>query len=122
MLYLYKAVDAAGHMISGTLDASTEDAAAAELSRRQMVPVQLRTQGGGRWQALHQHLGWRQRLSVRDLLAMTQGLAALLKADLTVDRALDLLARTSERPGIRRCCSEWGRRVREGATLAEALE
>jgi general secretion pathway protein F len=63
----------------------------------------------------------RRRLSTRDVVTFTQGLASLLKAGLVLDRALHIIGVTSERRGVRRLCVDLERRVRAGSSFAAAL-
>src|ERR1700675_3346575 len=101
MMFVYKAIDRAGELQKGTLQANSQSAAVAELGRMQMIPVDLRamTKKVPAW--LVHPLQLRRRLSTRDVVTLTQGLASLLKAGLVLDRALHIMGTTSERRGIR---------------------
>lgn len=121
MDFLYKAIDRAGELHKGTLQAASQSAAATELSRMQMVPVDLRAANDRAPEWLTRSLRFRARLSTRDVVTFTQGLASLLKAGLVLDRALHIIGATSERRGIRRVCVDLERRVRSGSRFAEAL-
>jgi general secretion pathway protein F len=121
MVFVYKAIDRAGELQKGTLQASSQSAAVAELGRMQMIPVDLRalTNRVPAWLVRPLHL--RRRLSTRDIVTLTQGLASLLKAGLVLDRALHIMGVTSERRGIRSLCLDLERRVRAGSNFADAL-
>jgi general secretion pathway protein F len=121
MVYSYKAITGSGELQTGTLQANSQPEALTELGRMQLMPVDLR--------AVHRRLPtwligpleFRSRLSIRDIVALTQGLASLLKAGLVLDRALHIMGDTSERRGVRHLCVDLERRVRAGANFAEAL-
>jgi general secretion pathway protein F len=121
MQFSYKAINRAGEMQSGTLQALTQSAAMTELGHMQMVPVQLSVidQRFPLW--LTQPFQFKGRLSTRDVVTLTQGLASLLKAGLVLDRALHLIGTTSERPVTRELCVDLERRVRSGSNFGDAL-
>ena len=121
MEFFYKAIDRAGELHKGTLRAASQSAAATELSRMQMLPVDLRAANHTIPKWLSQPFRFRGRLATRDVVTLTQGLASLLKAGLVLDRALHIIGATSERRGIRRLCVDLERRVRSGSSFAEAL-
>lgn len=121
MEFFYKAIDRTGELHKGTLKAPSQSAAATELSRMQMLPVDLRAANHRIPKWLSQPFRFRGRLATRDVVTLTQGLASLLKAGLVLDRALHIIGATSERRGIRRLCVDLERRVRSGSSFAEAL-
>jgi general secretion pathway protein F len=121
MQFLYKAIDRSGELHKGTLQAASQSAAAAEIGRMQMVPVALRAASSRTPEWLMRPLRFRSRLSTRDVVTFTRGLASLLKAGLVLDRALHIIGSTSERRGIRRLCVDLERRVRAGSSFADAL-
>jgi len=123
MDFTYKAIDRAGQMQAGSLQAVSQTAALNELTRMQLVPVRVQLQNPPGWTgALSRPIRFGQALSTRDLVALTLGLASLLKAGLVLDRALNVLGSTSDRTGIRRLCADLERRVRSGSTFGAALE
>lgn len=121
MNFAYKAINPSGEILSGTLRAQSQSAVLTELSRMRLLPVEIRASTTRFPAWLTQSIQVRQRLSTRDIVALTQGLASLLKAGLVLDRALNILAVTSVRTAIRQLCVDLERRVRAGATFAEAL-
>src|SRR5258708_15560219 len=121
MEFLYKAIDRSGELHRGTLQAASQSAAATEIGRMQMVPVDLRAASSRIPEWLTRPLRLRSRLSTRDVVTFTHGLASLLKAGLVLDRALHIIGATTERRGIRRLCVDLERRVRAGSGFADAL-
>jgi general secretion pathway protein F len=121
MEFSYKAIDRTGELHKGTLQAASQSAAATELSRMQMVPVDLRASNRKIPEWLTKPFRFRSRLSTPDVVTFTQALASLLKAGLVLDRALHIIGATSVRRGIRRLCVDLERRVRAGSSFAEAL-
>ena len=121
MEFFYKAINRAGELQTGTLQAASQSAATTELGRMQMIAVDLRTASNRNPQWLTQPFHFRSRLSTRDVVTLTQGLASLLKAGLVLDRALHIIGTTSERRGIRTLCVDLERRIRAGSNFADAL-
>jgi general secretion pathway protein F len=123
MEFSYKAVDPTGRVQTGRVQAATHAAALSELARMHLLPVQVQQQDGQGWAGwLGQTIHLRKQLSTRDVVALTVGLASLLKAGLVLDRALNVLGATSDRAGIRRLCADLERNVRSGSTFGSALE
>ncbi len=123
MEFAFKAVDRAGQMQTGRLEAATHAAALNELARMHLLPVHVQQQDGRGWNGWLGHtIQLRRQLSSRDIVALTVGLASLLKAGLILDRALNVLGSTSDRAGIRRLCADLERDVRSGSTFGAALE
>ncbi len=123
MEFNYKAIDRAGQMQAGSLQAPSQAAALNELARMQLVPVRVQLQHRRDWAlSLGNPIRWRRVLSTRDIVALTLGLASLLKAGLVLDRALNVLGSTSDRAGIRNLCADLERQVRSGSTFGSSLE
>src|SRR5580692_11153190 len=112
--FTYKAINRAGELRSGVLQALSQSAAAAELGSRQLLPVEIRSSDPKLPVWLLEPLRFGGRLGTREVVALTQSLASLLKAGLVLDRALHLIGSTSDRPGIRELSLDLERRVRAG--------
>jgi general secretion pathway protein F len=121
MEFSYKAITKSGEVHSGTLQAPSQSAAVAELGRMQMLAVDLHAASDRLPSWLKESFRFRGRLSTRDVVSMTQGLASLLKAGLVLDRALHIIGNTSERRGIRHLCIDLERRVRAGVDFGDSL-
>jgi general secretion pathway protein F len=121
MQFSYKAINRAGEVRSGLLQAPSQAAAVAELDQMQMIPIQLVVAGQRLPAWLTQPFAFKTVLSTRDIVALTQGLACLLKAGLVLDRALHLIGTTSDQPATRELCLDLERRVRSGSNFADAL-
>jgi general secretion pathway protein F len=123
MEFTYQAVDRTGQLQAGSVQASSQAAALSELARMHLVPIRVKLEGSRDWsESLARPIRLRRLLSTRDVVALTLGLASLLKAGLVLDRALNVLGSTSDRPGIRRLCTDLERRVRAGSAFGAALE
>jgi general secretion pathway protein F len=120
--FAYKAIDASGALVGGEMDALTEAAVLAQLQTTGHLPIsagELSSRGFKAW--LSRDLGSAKRLSTRDLSVATHDLATLLEAGLALDRALELLIELSEVKTVRRHLTIVLAKVRDGASLADAM-
>ena len=114
--YQYQACDAQGNLTSGQLSADSEREAIAMLQSRKLVPVKIKTtsrqslQRGG------------SRIKNADLVDFTNGLSTLVEARIPIDKALTLLEGITEKEHMRRLVVSLRRDVKEGKSLADAME
>lgn len=127
-LFHYQAVDSQGATRSGQLESGSRGGALEMLHRQGLVPTSVSEEGEGvatppLLERLRQRFtaASRNRLSGEDIVALTQSLAALLKAGLTIDRALAITTNLNQRPQARAFLGELGRSVRGGRSFADAL-
>jgi general secretion pathway protein F len=132
--FRYKAIDAQGRSVDGELSADTRAAALASLSSRGLVPIDLRdalpsandagaapaVAVAARRAPLFASLR-RATFGHEQLLQVTQAVGSLVRAGLTVDRALAIASNLSTDPAARAFLDEVGKRVRAGATFAQAV-
>lgn len=120
--FSYRALDATGTQRSGVLEAVSRAEAALSLELKGWIA--LRVTASRAWDAHHllTRLRPHRRLSASELLAITQQLSALLKAGLTIDRALATTLTLTPRPSTCGALERVLHRVREGSTFADALE
>lgn len=139
--YIYRAVDPAGAARDGQLVCASRGAALEALSRLGLVPVELReaestsnsasdastaaSPSPGHWSGvLARRLRWRasDQVSQREVQTLTQSLAALLMAGLTIDRALQISASLAPGGSVRSLTEKLLERVRSGKTLSESID
>jgi len=120
-IYHYRATDASGSIVQGTLDAREESQVVLHLQQGGLIPLRINQedQASGR-QGKAPLLG-RRRIASKDVVLFTQELAALLKAGLPLDRSLQALEQVTARPALKMVLAQVLRDLREGKTLADAL-
>lgn len=119
----YRAVGRKGDVVTGVLEMPDERAAVALLQDRGEVPIRVARQPASSLRALLDiEITPRDALSARDRVAFTRGLATLLSAGVPLDRALEIARDLSPQKAVRAIAARLLERVREGATLAEALD
>jgi len=130
-VYRYRAVDAAGDVATGELEAANESEIVDRLRDQGLMPMQVAraTAGGGTAGAVAAP-GARARRSwfvpknvTRDqLMAITRELATLLKAGLPLDRALEIMIGLAPTPAVTALLQGVRDDVRGGKALSQALD
>ena len=114
--FKYQAFDAAGNVQNGQLNAESEREAVRLLQGKNLTPVKIQEtkQSGER--------GRKKKISHNDLLDFTNGLTTLVEARVPIDKALRLLDGITESSAMRELVLNLLRDVKEGKSLAEAME
>ena len=114
--FRYQAFDIAGKRRSGALQAETEREAMRILQGRRLTPILVQPGRASNWSLE------RRKISAAELLGFTNGLCTLVDARLPLDRALRLLEGIAESAAMRELARGLLREVKEGSSLAEAME
>lgn len=127
--FSYRAVDSAGVLHTGEVTSMSRAAALETLNRQGLFPLTIDA-GPAKAAAGRQHEQFdltrfrykrRAQAGPRELLTLTQSLASLLKAGLTIDRALQISAALAARPASRLLAENLLQAVRSGKTLSASL-
>jgi general secretion pathway protein F len=130
-VYRYRAVNPAGEVAIGELDAANESEIVDRLRDQGLMPMQIaHATGGGLTAATAAPIkGGRRRrwfeskTVTRDqVLAITRELATLLRAGLTLDRALEILIGLAPTPAVGTLLQALRDDVRGGKALSQALD
>jgi general secretion pathway protein F len=129
-LYRYRAVSTSGEVAVGELDAANESEIVDRLRDRGLMPMQIAHAAGaalassGAAATKGARRRWFESKSVtRDqLLALTRELATLLRAGLTLDRALEVLIGLAPTPAVATLLQGVRDDVRGGKALSQALD
>jgi len=114
--FKYQAFDAHGKMENGQLNAETEKDALRILRGKNLTPVKIQESKQGLEGAR------RKKISNADLLDFTNGLCTLVEARVPIDKALRLLDGITESPVMKELVLNLLRDVKEGKSLADAME
>jgi general secretion pathway protein F len=121
-LFRYEAVAASGELLSGEMEATSEGELVDRLHAQGQIPVRAEPAGGGALaRALRQPLVFRARRKWPHLALMTQQLATLLQAGLSLDRVLDIAQTVTSQKVEKEALGDILERIRGGSTLADAL-
>jgi len=118
--FRYQAFDAGGKRHSGALEAESQREAARILQGRRLTPIRIEP---GKASGLFFGMDFeRRKISATGLLDFTNGLCTLVEARVPIDRALRLLEGIAESAAMRELVRRLLREVKEGSSLAEAME
>jgi general secretion pathway protein F len=121
-IFRYRALNRAGENVRGQLAARDRSAAVARLQAQGLVPLSAEAETGGSLaQLLRRDVTGSFRLSVKQLADFMQELASLVGAGIPAEQALALLAGREAGLKRRRVAEELLRRLRNGASLADAM-
>lgn len=116
----YRALDAAGRNLKGTLESDSVRTARQQLKNQQLILLSIQEV---RKQETGTGAGWLvPRIGMRQLGHITRQLAALLKSGLAIDEALNIIARQIESAKVRRILLAIHSRILEGQSLAQACQ
>ncbi|SUZ79830.1 uncharacterized protein METZ01_LOCUS32684 [marine metagenome] len=116
MYFKYQAFDTEGKVQTGQLNAESEREAIRILQGKKLTPVKVQEikPAFGR--------GRNKKISHADILDFTNGLCTLVDARVPIDKALRLLDGVTESSSMRELVLNLLRDVKEGKSLAEAME
>lgn len=115
--YAYQACDVEGKVHKGQLGAENEQEVVALLQNQQLIPlkIELVNDSGG-------NLFGRSGVNNSDLIDFTDGLCTLVQAYVPIDKALGLLQGLTAKPTVQELIADLRRDVKEGKSLADALD
>jgi general secretion pathway protein F len=117
----YKAATNAGDIVNGVLTGSSRANAIRQLQSLGHVPI--RVDESAAKSARSFDFQWRkQRVTEDDIGDMTRELSTLLQAGLPLDRALGILVTLADKETLVEMLGSIRERVKEGATLADAMD
>ncbi len=119
-MFHYRATDAGGNVVQGTLEAKDERQVVVHLQQSGLIPLRIRLE--------ETITRWRDQLPLRrgripssEMVNFTEELAVLLKAGLPLDRSLMALEQVTSRPAMKVILAQVLRDLQEGKTLGDAL-
>ncbi len=127
-VFRYRAVNAAGDVAAGELDAANESEIVDRLRDQGLMPMQVvaaagERAGDGRADRDQRRSWFTPRRVTRDhMLALTRELATLLRAGLPLDRALEILIGLAAAPPVAVLLQAIRDSVRGGKSLSQALD
>ncbi|PKU22600.1 type II secretion system F family protein [Telmatospirillum siberiense] len=123
-VFRYLAIDPAGLVQRGTMEAADGAAVADSLQRRGLTPMRTDPAGAGGFfgELVATEFSWRRdALSHQDVAIITRELSTMLEAGQDLDRALRFIVETAANARIRIVMDRVRSKVRGGGALAAAL-
>ena len=120
--FVCKVADPAGRVFSQIEAAQSVAEARQKLSDRGLYVYSVQARGGWLGKAVGSSRSRARTIKSSDFLVFNQQFSTLIKAGLPILKALDLLAQRAAAPSLRPLLGEVRDRVRDGASLSEALQ
>src|SRR5262249_37370661 len=123
--FQYKAVNPAGEVQEGVLEAASAASAVARIQEMGFIPIRAEEAGAAKAVAAPSSgftLFRRNRITQDDISIVTRELATLLKAGLPLDRSFEILINLATTPRIAELLGKIRNEVRGGAALSKALD
>ena len=123
--YQYKAVNPAGEVQEGVLEASSTPAAVARIQAMGFIPIRAEEAGAAKAAtatSARRPLFTRRGVTQDDVTVVTRELATLLKAGLPLDRSFEILINLAANPKVAELLAKLRNEVRGGMSLSKALE
>ena len=126
-IYEYKALNRAGANVNGIIDADNPKSARSKLRKQGIFATEMNEQkkGATKGSGLSTEVDFAQyfeRVTAKDIAAMTGQLSTLVGANIPIVEALTALIDQVEKPKLERILRDLREKVNQGATLAEALK
>jgi general secretion pathway protein F len=119
-LFNYRAADAGGNIVQGSMEAREERLVVLHLQQGGLVPLRISREEAARKGSLVLRRR-SQRVPLSEVVHFTTELAALLKAGMPLDRSLQALMAVTSKPGLRAILGQVLRDLQAGKALSEAL-
>ncbi|MCX7383328.1 MAG: type II secretion system F family protein [Alphaproteobacteria bacterium] len=122
--FRYRAIGPDGVAQPGVVEAADAKAAVLLLREQGHLPIRVEPEeaAGALGRLLSAEFAWRRGLGPEDVAEATHELATMLAAGQDLDRALRYIVETAPRRATRACFADIRQVVRNGASLASALE
>jgi general secretion pathway protein F len=125
-IFQYKGLNAAGTEVSGIIDSDNAKSARSKLRKQGVFPtaVDAQEKGATKGTGLNLEIDFAQyfeRVTVKDVCALTGQLSTLIGANIPIVEALTALIDQVEKPKLERILRDIREKVNQGATLAEAM-
>lgn len=120
--FRYKAVTSAGEVIEGSLDALSLDAAIKQLRDLGHLPIHAEeSKESSIAELLNKDVFGSGKVSKADVADITRELATLLRAEVELDRSIEIIASFSHRRPVRTLLTRALEDIRGGMSLGDAL-
>jgi type IV pilus assembly protein PilC len=123
--FKYTAKNAAGQSVAGTVQAATQNDAAAEVRKRNLTPTSFRAAGeekkkkpGGFFSLKNT----RPRVKREELVVFTRQLSTMISAGIPLLESLEILAEQAENPGFALVLDSVIEDIRGGSDLSASME
>jgi len=117
-IYVYKAVDGAGKLVKGEMEAASEIGLTTELARKGYLPVSIAFKAKSFPVREHRETS---KVSLQALVIFTRQFATIIKAAVPIIEGLGVLAEQSEDEFLKRALNQIIHDVQGGSSLSQAM-
>lgn len=122
--YVYKAIDASGQSLSGTLEATSVEEANNILLARDLIPSEVAEGTGDQSGAslMDKINASLNKVQIRDLILFTKQFRSMMNAGVPIVRILQVLESQTENKKLKYAVSTMVTSIRQGASMSDAFE
>ena len=122
-VFVYKAADKTGNIISGTMEARDKAMVISRLQASSFFPIKIEQGAGTRASFSERVKGRRflERVNHKDILSLTQQLATLTGSAVSLDRSLSILKQLATKEKLASIIDDIYKNVHGGSLFADAL-
>ena len=121
MLFTYRAKSKSGEIAEGILDAEDRFTLAHELRSRGYIPITIGEKKGGFSENILKFTSIFSRVSVAEQIILTKNLSGMLKAGLSLFRALSVLEKQTKNSTLHKILQSISADINSGETLSSGL-
>lgn len=121
MLFTYNAKSKTGEVMENVLDAKDRFSLARDLKSRGYIPLSIREKNEDIFVKLFGALNFFSKISVAELILFTKNLGGMIKAGLSLSRALSVLKKQTKNSGFNKILTSISTDINSGATFSSAL-
>ena len=120
-IFYFRAVNAAGEIIQGSLEAKGDQSVVQQLHQNKLIPLsisqgELTAAGTKLWPP-----SFFRKVGLPDIVQFSQEMAVLLNAGLPLDRSMQIILDVTKKPVLRTMIEQIWRDMQAGKALSEAL-
>jgi general secretion pathway protein F len=120
-IFYFRAVNAAGEIIQGSLEAKGDQSVVQQLHQNKLIPLsisqgELTSAGAKLWPP-----SFFRKVGLPDIVQFSQEMAVLLNAGLPLDRSMQIILEVTKKPALRAMIEQIWRDMQAGKSLSEAL-
>ena len=119
--FAYRVRDRSGKIVSGTIEADSQQAVVGRLREMGYAPLNISQQSRNVGQ-MEIKLPWSGKIKPRDIAVLSRQFAVMINSGLSLLRALNILAEQTENPSLRAVLGEVRSDVERGQSLSQALQ
>lgn len=122
MLFTYKAKLKSGEIFEGTLEAVDRFALSRELKSKGNIPISITEKKNDAFNFLSFFSGFFSRIKISELIIFTKNLSGMLRAGLSLSRALSVLKKQTKNKTFDKVLTSLSAEINSGGTLSSGFE